>query len=851
MKDVMKTWFLTLKSQLFTGLLMCMVTLMLWNNIPLLEYGALQRFVQWQQQHESKLVPQTVIVGLDDAALPTLKKRFGIDEVGQNFYKRLMGDLHSLEVPHIVLDVNQTGYYDIQDLDWPYPNLQISQGFTSPQMANVPPLLSYDHLGIRRSEFNHQHLDRHELLYPLVYSAKQVGAKNLYRQAVDYYPSLGLSGVLQQFNSSPHVPKATWIVSSEKEGLQGGLELSLRHDRIKSFQSNVTKANNRGEVLLRWYQNKGYYYNKNFSTRKIVKVSDLYKSSNLDALTTIRRHSIVLTDLTASGMQTMPTVLHAKHLEADVIATAMDNILQQQSIKPAPLFHEWILMAVMGLLCLSLRLFIRRTGLPHILLLATLSIYALFSFIMPYFFSVLYPFVSPLICGILGFILAEFFWRTLAEKDLRNLELNMTQLVPESVLKQVKMNKSRLEAGGKRLNITSMFVDIRNFTKLSENLPPMEVTEILNAWYTEVEHVANEYRGTVDKFLGDGALVMFGAPIESAQHADMALRAARHLIRSSQEMAEKWQKERNIEFSVGVSINSGYAFVGFIGPKNKLEYTAIGDTINTSSRLQDAAKQYHTQVIFSESTLKQCVNIDFDAGIQNLGEYKVRGKEMMIATYTFDDMYVDGYTFEKVTQENKNAALEAQLAQIINQPPSSSSSPKLETSLPVQPASSIMQAIHSPVETEFIATPLSQTISTEPIAAPPNPQQPQSIRPAVPPGKSPLPISTPPPNPVIPVVPAQQVQAGIIPTHHATEPTTTARQTAPTNSLPQPTAHSGFGKGNLPPLKSPALNAPRWNMPKTGNTAFQGQAWNNKATSTPETGSVKPKTPPPPEPDSS
>jgi class 3 adenylate cyclase len=232
-----------------------------------------------------------------------------------------------------------------------------------------------------------------------------------------------------------------------------------------------------------------------------------------------------------------------------------------------------------------------------------------------------------------------------------------------------------------------MFVDIRNFTKLSENLPPKEVTEILNTWYTQIEEIANEYRGTVDKFLGDGALIMFGAPLESTQHADMALRAGRKMIAASESLAVKWKEERNIDFSIGVAVNSGFAFVGFVGPKNKLEYTAIGDTVNTAARLQDQTKVFHTSLIFSENTLKQCQNVHLGSELNSLGSIKVRGKNQSIPIYTFEDMFTNGYTQASVlAEQSANQANEVldQAARLIREETSVATALALSPLLEVQ-----------------------------------------------------------------------------------------------------------------------------------------------------------------------
>lgn len=333
------------------------------------------------------------------------------------------------------------------------------------------------------------------------------------------------------------------------------------------------------------------------------------------------------------------TPLSKQHLLADVHATVVDNLIQGNALTVASAWQGWAIFISGFLLLFIFKLLDKTTWQSSLIAIGLISGYTVFCAGSLTSFHWVFNWLLPLYGMIAGFAVGEWYQQFQRERALVMMESNLAQLVSPTVLKEIVRRKEKLEAGGRRIIITSMFVDIRDFTKISEGLAPSEVTDMLNAWYTQVERIVTEYRGTVDKYLGDGALIMFGAPMETNQHADMAIRAARHLVTASHEFAESWNKKSAIPFSIGISINSGAAFVGFVGPSQKLEYTAIGDTVNTSSRLQDHAKAFKTVLIFSETTLRTCTNMNMTVPVVPLGEISIRGKETLVNVFTFADMF--------------------------------------------------------------------------------------------------------------------------------------------------------------------------------------------------------------------
>jgi class 3 adenylate cyclase len=655
LNDSLKTWLITLKSQLFLGGVLLTLMIILLCSLPSAEYEALRQYMKWQQKTESSLNEETLILGLDDKSTEFLKKRFHTSTLNDAFYKRLLKDLQALKIANVVMVLAPGHTYNTKWQSWKTGQLKITQGFPVSKLLEGDRYIGDERIGIygqgelRNEDLNTKSLD--SLYFPLIYAPQDYTEFTLAKQAPSPLPSMAISGLMQRFNAQSHSNTASWFESQQKTLLHEGKLIKVLPNRLTKAKELQIKADDHGRLMLRWSKNSGYFYGDVFSTRPVTDMMTLYQQYDPALRSKLKGSTVVLTNLTSVGALTQRTVLHERHLEADVVATAMDNIQQGKTLHKAPIWHTWVAMAVLFSMSFLPRLVIRKPVFPIILTLTSISVYTLLACFIPRAFNLIFPFVTPPAVAVISFIVAEYYWRIVEEKNLRNLELNMAQLVSKSVLREIKTKKTRLAAGGKRIDISSMFVDIRNFTNLSENLPPKEVTEILNTWYTQIEEIANEYRGTVDKFMGDGALIMFGAPLESTQHADMALRAGRKMIAASESLALKWKQERNIDFSIGVAVNSGYAFVGFVGPKNKLEYTAIGDTVNTAARLQDQTKVFHTCLIFSENTLKHCQNIHVGSELSSLGSIKVRGKNQQIPIYTFEDMFKEGYTQASVLAE--------------------------------------------------------------------------------------------------------------------------------------------------------------------------------------------------------
>lgn len=196
------------------------------------------------------------------------------------------------------------------------------------------------------------------------------------------------------------------------------------------------------------------------------------------------------------------------------------------------------------------------------------------------------------------------------------------RFLPQQLVDDVLLDPNKeIRPGGARLAITVLFGDLRGFTTLSESSPPETVVEHLNRFYSLMSEAIFRHGGTLDKYLGDGVLALFGAPYGTERDAVKAVRAAidmqRSMLSFNQELAAAGQPP----IAMGIGINTGPAIVGFIGSDARLDYTAIGDTVNTASRLEHLAKP--GQILISEHTMQA---LDASVSYVPLEAVQVKGR---------------------------------------------------------------------------------------------------------------------------------------------------------------------------------------------------------------------------------
>lgn len=200
----------------------------------------------------------------------------------------------------------------------------------------------------------------------------------------------------------------------------------------------------------------------------------------------------------------------------------------------------------------------------------------------------------------------------------------VSQQVADAVL------AGKIELGGERRVVSVLFSDIRHFTSLSETMTPREIVDLLNRYYVRMVAAITAEGGMVNKFMGDGMMALFGAPVENPDHAVQAVRAARAMVQALEAFNAEQRALGEPELSIGIGIATGEVVVGNIGSEDRLEYTAIGDTVNTASRIEGLTKQMDEQVLVDAET---CQRASSEFAFEPLGAQSVKGKAAQVEVY--------------------------------------------------------------------------------------------------------------------------------------------------------------------------------------------------------------------------
>jgi adenylate cyclase len=234
--------------------------------------------------------------------------------------------------------------------------------------------------------------------------------------------------------------------------------------------------------------------------------------------------------------------------------------------------------------------------------------------------------VAPTLAAVLGYgvtVVVEFIQE---QRERRRL----ARFFSPAVVKEIVRHKDDAHLGSSRRLLTVLFSDIRGFTSMSERLPPEQVAELLSDYLTELTEVVFRHGGTVDKYVGDCIMALYNVPFEQPDHAAQAVRTAIEFQERTRAISERWEARTGVQILNGVGINTGEAVVGTLGSRQRLEYTAIGDTVNLAARLESITKDFHSPIIVSESTYTLLDN-KFPA--RALGEVAVKGKERPVRIY--------------------------------------------------------------------------------------------------------------------------------------------------------------------------------------------------------------------------
>ena len=441
-------------------------------------------------------------------------------------------------------------------------------------------------------------------------------------------PSLGLAAALKS------VPLDPATIRTGRDRLHLGttpMPVQMRTvrtaDGIQAYQWGLVDF--RGPALLADMKSRPYpsyaFFDLLYSEEQIL----AGEKPNVDPA--VFKDKIVFVGVTASGLYDVFETPFAggKMPGIQVHAAVADDVLSRRFLAPASDAAR-----VATVLGFALAVGVLATMLPAWWAsAATLGLLAMFGWAATRLFAggtwlnVTQPVFASSV-ALFGGVAYQYF---IEGREKRKMKRLFGQYVSKDVYAQLVANPDLARLGGQRRDMTVLFSDIRGFTSLTEKGQPEEIVHMLNEYFTRMVEIVFRHKGTVDKFVGDMVMALFGAPLDDPQHADHAVEAALDMLAELRQLNEKWVADGlDVQVDIGIGVNTGPMIAGNIGSDQIMSYTVIGDAVNLGSRLESLNKQYSTHIIISDETRQRLTG---QYVFRPLGDVVVKGKTKPVAIF--------------------------------------------------------------------------------------------------------------------------------------------------------------------------------------------------------------------------
>jgi adenylate cyclase len=315
----------------------------------------------------------------------------------------------------------------------------------------------------------------------------------------------------------------------------------------------------------------------------------------------------------------------------EIHATVIDNILKGNYLSKPKWATIFDVMAIIVLGLLTGLVVPRLSAIKAILSAAVLFVsYILLSRWLFVGFGFWVNMVYPLLAILLVYTALTVYHYLTEERERKKIRGAFSYYVSSSVVNEMLKDPSRLKLGGDKKELSVLFSDIRSFTSLSEGMTPEDLVHLLNEYLTVMTDIVFKYEGTLDKYIGDAVMAIYGAPLEQSDHPQRACASALEMMEGLKSLNEKWINEGKPPLDIGIGINTGMMMVGNMGSEQRFDYTVMGDAVNLGSRLEGANKSYKTHILISESTYAR-VRDEFVC--MELDSVRVKGKNLPVRIY--------------------------------------------------------------------------------------------------------------------------------------------------------------------------------------------------------------------------
>jgi adenylate cyclase len=472
---------------------------------------------------------------------------------------------------------------------------------------------------------------------PFITSARSIGIINA---VPDNDGVIRKSSLLFKLNEMI-LPQMAFKVWLDQIGNDKKIQASNQELHIGNY---LLPLDGNGRYLLNWYGRDAF---TTYSFRAVISSASAVLNGQPPVLSPdIFKDKHIIIGATAAGLYDLKTNPYSKVMPGmEIWATALGNFVNKDFINILPRWINFIftLLVIFGIFYLIINLNPKKA---NILVLLILVLLVGINLILWKTNRILLNLVIPVIGFVISYLLINMISYLLEGRSKREIRRIFTRYLNKEVIQQLEEDPQQVKLGGEEIEATVLYTDIYDFTSLSEKKTPTELVKSLNDYFEKLIEFVFKFNGLLDKYTGDGIMVLFGAPIPRDDHALLSCRTAyaHKKFREDLMRKEKLTPDEKLHLKTRIGMNSGLLVAGNIGSEKRMDYTAIGDTVNLASRLEGVNKIYQTNIVLSESTYNQ-VKSEFLC--RELDSLRVKGKKEPTKIFELIDVFSELETKEK------------------------------------------------------------------------------------------------------------------------------------------------------------------------------------------------------------